>query len=301
VLADVAAEVESGMRFSDALARHPKVFSNFFINMIRSSETSGQMEKVLEYLAEQQEKDYDLTSRLYGALTYPAFIVVALVVVGFIMIAFVVPKLTQILVEANVALPITTRILIAVSGFFSAYWWAIIALAIGAGVAFRFSLQTPTGRLAFDRLLLQLPIMKMLFSRIYAVRFCRSLSTLLRGGIDQISALEVVAGVVGNAVWQQMVYATIREVNEGNSITTVFANNPYVPTMMTQMLAVGEETGSLQMVCERVAAFFSREVDNITASLVTLIEPMVIIVLGIGVGIMISAILLPLYQLSSAI
>ena len=111
----------------------------------------------------------------------------------------------------------------------------------------------------------------------------------------------MVAGVVGNSVWRQMVYDTIREVNEGNSITTVFVSSPYAPTMMTQMMAVGEETGSLQMVLERVAAFFSREVDNITSSLVTLIEPMVIILLGIGVGVMVSAILLPLYQLSSAI
>jgi len=301
VLADVAAEVESGARFSDALGRYPKVFSSFFVNMIRSSETSGQMEKVLEYLADQQEKDYDLTSKLRGAMTYPVFILFALFVVGFIMIAFVVPKLTQILVEANVPLPITTRVLIVVSGFFASYWWLILLFVAVLGVAFRFSLQTPGGRLVFDRILLNIPLVKLLFSRIYSVRFCRSLSTLLRGGIDQISALEVVAGVVGNSVWRQMVYETIREVNEGNSITTVFVNNPYAPTMMTQMLAVGEETGSLQMVLERVAAFFSREVDNITSSLVTLIEPLVIILLGIGVGVMVSAILLPLYQLSSAI
>lgn len=301
ILADIAAEVESGARFSDALERHPKAFSSFFVNMIRSSETSGQLEKVLEYLADQQEKDFDLQNKLRGSLIYPAFILSALVVVGFIMMAFVVPQLTSILVEANVELPITTRVLIAVSSFFGSYWWLMLACIVTAVVGVRLSLRTPGGRLMFDRLLLRIPVINKLFSRIYAVRFCRSLSTLLRGGVDQVGALEVVAGVVGNSVWKQLVYETIQEVNEGNSITTAFQRDAHVPLMMTQMLAVGEETGSLQQVLDRISAFFSREVDNLTANLVTLVEPIVIILLGIGVGIMISAILLPLYQLSTSV
>ncbi len=301
IMADVAAEVEGGARLSDALERHPKVFSGFFVNMVRSGETSGQLEQVLEYLAGQQEKDYDLTSRITGALIYPAFILSALAIVGFIMMAFVVPKLTEILEEANVALPLSTRILIVVSGFFGNYWWLILILIAAGIVVFRVVLQTPGGRLLFDTFLLRVPVFSRLFRRIYVVRFCRSMSTLLQGGVDQIAALEIVSGVVGNQAWKRMIFETIREVNEGNSMITAFRQSPYVPTMMNQMLAVGEETGRLQEVLERVATFFNREVDNLVANLVTLIEPMVMIILGVGVGLMVSAILLPLYQLSTGI
>lgn len=301
VMQDVASEVEGGARLSDAFERHPRVFSGFFINMIRSGETSGQLEQVLEYLADQQEKDYDLTSKIKGALIYPAFILFALGAVGFIMMSFVVPKLTQILQEANVPLPITTRILIVVSGFFANYWWLVLILLGIAVVLLRIAIQTPGGRFMFDRFILRVPVFGKLFERIYVVRFCRSLATLLHGGVDQIGALEIVAGVVGNQVWKRMVFETIKEVNEGNSITTAFGRSKHVPTMMNQMLAVGEETGKLQEVLQRVAAFFNREVDNLVANLVTLIEPIVMILLGLGVGVMVSAILLPLYQLSSAI
>lgn len=301
VMGDVAGEVEAGARLSDALERHPRVFTSFFVNLVRSGETSGQLESVLEYLAEQQEKDYDLTSKIRGALIYPAFIVSALGAVGFIMMTFVVPKLTQILEDANVPLPVSTRILITVSSFFESYWWLVLIL-FGICVALlRVAVQTPRGRLIYDSFLLKLPVFNQLLERIYVVRFCRSLATLLRGGVEEVGALEIVAGVVGNQVWKKMVYETIKEVNEGNSITTAFLRNKHVPPMMNQMLAVGEETGKLQEVLQRVANFFNREVDNLVANLVTLIEPIVMILLGLGVGVMVSAILLPLYQLSTAI
>lgn len=301
VMTDVASEVESGARLSDAFERHSRVFSGFFINMIRSGETSGQLESVLEYLAEQQEKDYDLTSKIKGALIYPAFIMTAMGIVGFIMMTFVVPKLTQILEDSGVALPITTRILIVVSGFFENYWGLILVFVAAFIIGFRVILQTPGGRLVFDTVLLRLPVFGKLAERICVVRFSRSLATLLHGGVDQVSALEVVAGVVGNQVWRRMVFETIKEVNEGNSITTAFQRDKRTPTMMIQMLAVGEETGHLQEVLQRVSQFFAREVDNLVSNLVTLIEPLVIIMLGGGVGVMVSAILLPLYQLSSNI
>jgi type IV pilus assembly protein PilC len=301
VISDVATEVESGSRLSDALERHPKVFSGFFLNMIRSGETSGQLEQVLEYLADQQEKDYDLTSKIRGAFIYPAFIIGALVVVGFIMMTFVVPKLTGILEEANVPLPVTTRALIAVSSFFTNYWVFMIIGMVLAIIGIRVGIQTPGGRYTWDMMKLRLPIFGKLFQRIYVVRFCRSLTTLLHGGVDQVSALEIVSGVVGNQVWRRMVFDTIKEINEGNSITTVFQQSKLVPSMMNQMLAVGEETGKLQEVLTRVSSFFAREVDNLVANMVTLIEPLVIILLGAGVGVLVSAILLPLYNMSSAI
>lgn len=301
VMQDVATEVESGARLSDAFERHPKVFSGFFVNMIRSGETSGQLEEVMEYLADQQERDYDLTSRIKGAFIYPGFILSALFIVGFIMMAFVVPSMTKILEEAGASLPFTTRALIAVSGFFEHHWLMILFGIVCVVILVQVLLRTPSGRYQMDRIKIRTPIFGRLFQSIYVVRFARSFATLIRGGVDQISALEIVAGIVGNQVWKDMIYQTIREVNEGNSITTAFVRDKHVPTMMNQMIAVGEETGKLQDVLNRVADFFKRDVDNLVRNLVALIEPVIMVFLGLAVGVMVSAILLPMYNLSSAI
>lgn len=300
IMRDIASEVETGSRLSDAFERHPKVFGGFFVNMIRSGETSGQLEGVLEYLADQQEKDYDLTSRIKGAFVYPAFILTTLLGVGFMMMTFVIPNLTKILEESGVELPISTRILIAVSGFFQAYWVLIIIAAIGFVMILQMFIRTPYGRLKWDDLKLRLPIFGKMYQNMYVVRFSRSLATLIQGGVDQVTALEIVAGIVGNQVWKKIVFDTIKEVNEGNSMTTAFVKHKGIPSMMIQMLAVGEDTGKLQEVLNRVADFFRRELDNTVRNLVTLIEPIVMILLGLAVGVMVSAILLPLYNMSSA-
>lgn len=301
VMADVASEVETGARLSDAFERHPKTFGMFFVNMIRSGETSGQLQQVLEYLADQQEKDYDLTSRIRGAFTYPIFVLTALCIVGFLMITFVVPSLTSILEEAGQELPITTKMLIAVSSFFQHFWILIIVGLILFVIGIQFFIRTPYGKEFFDLLKLRMPIFGKLFQNIYVVRFSRSLGTLISGGVDQVTALEIVSGIVGNQVWRRLIFETIREVNEGNSITTAFLRSPYVPMLMNQMLAVGEETGRLQEVLDRTSDFFKREVDNLVRNLVTLIEPLVMILLGLAVGVMVSAIMLPLYNMSSAV
>lgn len=299
ILLDIAREVEGGARLSDALERHAKVFSGFFINMVRSGESSGQLDQVLEYLADQQEKDYDLAAKIKGAMIYPAFIISVMFVVGFIMMTFVVPKLVAVLTEANVALPLSTRILIALSGFFEHFWWLILLMLVGLVIGLRAAIATPGGRYVWDTLKLRLPIFGRLFQGVYVVRFSRSLATLVKGGVDVVSALEIVSGVMENDVWKKLTLETIREVNDGNSITTALERSKYVPTMMIQMLAVGESTGRTADILVRVSAFFSREIDNLVANLVSLIEPVVLILLGIGVGGLVSAILLPLYQLSS--
>lgn len=299
VMIDVASDVEGGGRLSDALEKYSNVFSGFFVNMIRSGETSGQLSEVLEYLADQQEKDYDLTSKIRGAMIYPAFIMGTMVVIGFVMMTFVVPKLVSVLQDAGVDLPLSTRMLIAVSGFFVSYWWLIILLVIGLIIGVRVALTTPEGRYVWDSIKLRIPIFGKLFQRVYVVRFSRSLATLMKGGVDMVGALQIVSGVMENEVWRQLVLETIREVNDGNSLTTVFDRYSFIPPMMNQMLVVGETTGRTQEILNRLSTFFSREVDNVVANLVALIEPLVLILLGVGVGVMVSAILLPLYSLSS--
>jgi type II secretory pathway component PulF len=217
------------------------------------------------------------------------------------MMTFVVPKLTQILEEANIPLPISTRILITVSAVFAGYWWLILIGIIVAILGFRAWIKTPSGRYTWDSFKMRIPIFGGLFQRIYVVRFSRSLATLSKGGVDLVTALEIVSGVMANARWKQLVFDTIREVNDGNSIVTVMQREKFVPVMMVQMLGVGEETGRVQEVLGRLSSFFAREIDNLVANMVSLIEPSVMVLLGIGVGVMVSAILLPLYNLSSAV
>jgi len=300
VVSDVADAVDGGASLSEAFARYPDVFSNFYVSMVRSGETAGKIDEVLNYLADQQEKDYDLMSKTKGAMIYPAFIMFGLVVVGTVMMVFVVPKLTEILRETGAELPATTKALIAVSDFSTAYWWLIAMVTVGFFVGLHYYRKTPAGKKHTDYILLKLPIFgPLIFQKMYLVRFTRSLSTLLAGGVSLTQALEITGEVVGNEVYRDTIRQTVREIEDGNSIATIFLTSPVVPAMVSQMLSVGERTGRLDAVLEKLSDFYTREVDNAVANLVTLIEPLVLMLMGVAVGVMVAAILLPMYNLAS--
>lgn len=301
ILNDVANEIEGGARLSEALERYPNLFSQFFVNMIRSGETTGQLSEVMNYLADQQEKDYDMMSKLRGALSYPAVIVTGMGIAGFVMMVYVVPKLTQVLTEANVPLPLSTRILIGTSGFMAQFWWLIIIALVAFAAAFIYWIKTDYGRWVWDAAKLKIPVMGQLLREMYVTRFCQSMFTLMKGGVTMVQALEIAASVMGNAVWKRMIIETIQEVNDGNSLVTAMQREKTVPSMVTQMLAVGEESGKLEEVLQRVGEFYARSVANMTANMMTLIEPIIMIILGLAVGTMVSAIMIPMYNLSSAV
>ncbi|MDO8599175.1 MAG: type II secretion system F family protein [bacterium] len=299
VILDIVKDVESGRKLSDAFGMHPRSFSVFAVHMIRAGETSGHLEEVLGYLADQSERDAELASRTRGAMIYPAFIMGGLVVISFIMMTFVVPRLTAVLMETGAELPWMTRALIAVSAFMAAWWWLLlILLAIAIG-SFVMMLRTPRTREWWDELKLRVPIFGPLGREIAAVRFARSFEMLLRGGVDIVDGLDVVGGVLGNAAYRRLIDATIREVKDGNSITTVFEDSPLVPRMMTQLLAAGESSGQLEQVLEKLAAHHERLVEQHVRNLVTVIEPLVMIIMGVAVGIMVAAIIMPMYNLTS--
>lgn len=300
ILATIADEVEAGSRLSDAMSEHPEAFSDFLVNMIRSGETSGRLSEVLEYLADQEEKDYDLIVKIRGAMMYPAFIITGMVGVGFVLMTFVIPKLTDVLAQSGGVLPLPTRILVATSGIFARFWWLILIGIAGAVVGLRLYIRTPQGRYRWDRIKLSIPIFGRLFRRIALVRFTRSMETLLSGGVDTTSALAVAADVVGNAVYRNIILETQREVADGSSITSVFERSTLVPTMLPQMLAIGEETGRLTEVLKRLSQFYTREIDNLVANLVNLIEPLIMVVLGVGVGLIVVAVILPMFNLATA-
>jgi len=296
IVSEVGDEVEGGAKLSAALSRYADVFSNFYVNMVRSGETSGRLDETLNYLADEAEKNYDLMSKIKGAMTYPAFILVGMVVVGFVMMTFVVPKLTVILEETSTALPTSTKILIATSGFLERWWWLVILVLIAAVVGVRVASRQGVGRLIWHRLQLRLPILGKILQRIYLVRFTRSLASLMLGGVPLTRGLEVVAGIVGNEVYRDLITRTIHEVEEGNSISTLFLESSDMPAMVSQMLVVGEKTGRLEEILNRLGDFYSREVENNVQGLVTLIEPLIMVILGLAVGVMVAAIILPIYQ-----
>ncbi|MBI2459625.1 MAG: type II secretion system F family protein [Parcubacteria group bacterium] len=299
VVSEVADEVDAGSALSEALGKRPKVFSNFYVSVIRSGETSGKLDEVLSYLADEMEKDYDMMSKIKGAMIYPAFVLCSLVVVGIVMMIFVVPKLTGILTESGAALPLTTRILIGTSGFMQKYWWLLIVIAAGLTAAGRYYLNRPQGKRQLDYIKLRLPIFGHLFQLIYLVRFTRSMNTLIVGGVTIDNSLKVAAEVVGNKIYQELIEKTIKEVEDGNSISSVFIKSKTIPVMVSQMLNVGEKTGKMDVILERITNFYSREISNIVANLMTLMEPLIMVVMGVAVGMMVAAIILPMYNLAS--
>lgn len=300
IVSEIADEVEGGAKLSSSLSKYPDVFSDFYVNMVASGETSGKIDEVLNYLADEQEKNYDLTSRIRGAMIYPAFILSGLLIVGAVMMIFVVPKLTEVLRESGVELPLSTKVLIAVSGFASAWWWLIGLAIVAALVGLRMYTRTPRGKHAWHTLQLKIPIIGTIYQHIYLVRFTRSMYTLIAGGVPLTRSLEIVSSVVGSAVFQDLIQRTIREVEDGNSIATVFSQSPAVPAMVYQMMVVGEKTGRLEEIFHRLAEFYTHEVNNLVGNLVTLLEPTVMLVMGVAVGVMVSSILLPMYKLSGA-
>lgn len=301
IISEIADDVEGGAKLSSALARHDEVFSEFFINIIRSGETSGKLDEVLNYLADQQEKDYDLSSKIKGAMIYPAFIISGLIVVGSLMMIFVVPELTSILSETGAELPVATKILIFVSNFLANFWWLIGLFIVGLAVAFNMAIKTPNGKFYWHGIKLKIPIFGPLFQKIVLVRFTRSLYTLTTGGVPLTRSLEIVSDVVGNEVFKRLILSTVKEVEDGNSIASVFLTSPAVPAMVSQMLNLGEKTGRLDEILDKLGNFYGREVANIVANLVTLLEPLVMLLMGVAVGGLVSAIILPLYSLASSL
>jgi len=298
---DVSTEVESGTPLSAAMARHPEAFSAFFVNIIRSGETTGRLEEVMGYLADQMEKDYDLTGRIKGAMIYPIIVIFGLVVAGFIMMTYVVPKLTATFTESDMELPWTTKALVAVSSFFQHNSILIIVAAAAFVAAFIVFTRRPTGRAIWDRFKLMFPVFGPLYKNIYIVRFTRSMTTLLNGGVDVPCALDICADIVGNEHFRRLIAETRKEVSDGNSITTVFMRDPLLPKMVSQMMTVGEETGRLSQVLEKLTEFFSRELDSSVRNLVSAIEPIIMLVMGGAVGVMVAAIMMPMYQMATSL
>jgi type IV pilus assembly protein PilC len=232
-------------------------------------------------------------------LIYPAFIVFAVIIVGFLMFIYVLPPLIAVLAESSVELPITTRILIATTNFFQKFWWLIAIFVAGSIVSLNVYSRTLNGRYVIDFLKLKIPIFGKLYRNVYMARYARNLSTLIGGGIPIVKALDSVADIVGNKIYRDILLEASQEVRNGKTIAATLGKSREIPVLVIQMTQIGESTGKLQDIMQKMAVFYEKEVDVLLRVITTLIEPLIMILLGVAVAIMVAGILLPIYNLAS--
>lgn len=301
ILTHIGDELQAGSSISRALSAHPDIFSAFYVSMVRSGEETGSLEKSFSYLADYLDRSYQVASKARNALIYPAFVIFTFVMVMGLMFTVVIPKISKILLDSGQQLPIYTRIVIAISNFFAHYIGVIIVVLTFVGFfVWRFT-TTEVGKRAVDELKITLPYIGTLNRKLYLTRICDNLSTMLGSGISMVQAIEVTADVVDNAVYKEIFSYALLEVKGGRSFADTIGEYPEIPGVLAQMAKVGEETGNLPEILETLAKFYRREVDNAVDTLIGLIEPVMIVFLGLGVGVLLASVLMPIYNLTNTI
>lgn len=298
IIKEMADDVQEGMSFSEALEKHPETFTVLNINMIRAGEISGTLHKSISFVAANIEKNYQLSSKIKGALYYPAFVLSVAFVIGFLVVTFILPKITLLIKDLDVPVPWYTSVLIWLGDFMNAYWWAVLFVLLVALGGLAYYAHTPGGRREWEQIILKIPVIGTLARNIYITRFAENLSALLNSGIPVVNALAIVQKVIGNHIFENIINQGIEEVKAGGTMSSVFMQSGEMPPIVSQMMRIGEETGTLSGVLESIAKFYDAEVENTTRSLTTLIEPILIVILGIGVGILVVGVLLPIYNLA---
>lgn len=298
-LADVADELQGGSSISKALARHPEVFSDFYVNMVKSGEESGKLDQTFLFLADYLDRTYEVTSKAKNALIYPAFVVFTFCAVMILMLTMVIPKISGILIDSGQEIPLYTKIVIGMSNFLVNYSLFLgIFVAIGGFLLYRF-VKTSAGSIMFDNFKLNIPYVGNLYTKLYLSRIADNLNTMLASGIAMVRALELTISVVDNKVYADAIGKSLEEVRGGSALSDAFGHHPEIPNIMIQMIKVGEETGNLASILETLAKFYRREVSNAVDTLVGLIEPLMIVALGLGVGVLLAAVLIPIYNVAS--
>ncbi len=300
ILSAVGDDLQGGSPISKALARHPRVFSNFYVNMVHAGEESGKLSETFVYLADYLDRSYDVVNKAENALIYPAFVVVVFFGVMGLMLTLVIPKISAVLVDSGQAVPIYTSIIIGFSNFLVQYG-ILIFFAFIAAVFYVWRLsKTDQGKLILDHIKLSIPYVGDLYTKLYLGRIADNFSTMLLSGVSVVEAINITGSVVGNSVFEAVLAEVTTDVKGGSSISDALDKHQEIPGIMVAMTKVGEETGELGKILTVLAKFYNREVINAVDTLVGLIEPVMIVMLGLGVGILIAAILLPIYNLAGA-
>ncbi len=301
IVKEVADDLEDGMAFSEALGRFPDTFSPLVVNMVKAGELSGNLQKSVTFIADNIERNYLLSSRVKGALFYPGFVVAVAAIISFIVVSFILPKLTIMIKELGVPIPWYTQIIMSLGDFMSSYWWAVLLMIIAAAGGAVFYAKSEDGRREWNHLQLKIPVIGTLLRYVYIARFADNLSALLTSGIPVVRALHIVSDVVGNSVYQAIILRAADEVKTGKTISSVFSRSTDIPPIVSRMLMIGEETGKMTFVLDSTSRFYSQEVDNITRNMTSLIEPILIVFLGIGVGILVVSVIMPIYNITGSI
>ena len=293
----IAEEVEGGSSLSKALSAFPKIFSSFYINMVKSGEATGKLTDVFTYLADYLERDYKFRSKIVAALIYPAFILVVFLIVGVIVVTFVIPQLTKTLAESGQQLPYITRLIMGTSDFIRTKWWLVVSVIAILVIAFIRIIKTPKGKKTIDTFLLKVPLVGSFLKKFYMTRFALNLSTLVSGGLPIAQSLQIAGDVVGNTVYKQIIFRTRDEVRKGETISSVLQNYPkIISPLFFQMVVVGEKTGTLEASLKNVVDFYQSDTEKSLDELTRLIEPAMIVVLGVVVAIMMVGVILPIYS-----
>lgn len=301
ILTEIADDLQGGTSISKSLAKHPKIFSSFYVNMVLAGEETGRLDETFRYLADYLDRSYAITSKAQHALVYPAFVIATFIGVMVLMLTVVIPRLTSIITDSGVELPIYTKIVIGLSDLFKNYGLLIFG-ALAAFIAFMWHYgKTESGRRYLDQIKVDFPAVGNLYRKLYLSRIADNLSTMLTSGIAMTQAIEITAAVVENVHYQEALLKARDDIRNGSSVAKAFGEHEQIPAIMVQMIRVGEETGELGNILKTLATFYQREVEQAVDTLVGLIEPLMIVLLGGGVGTLIAAILLPIYSITMSI
>lgn len=301
ILTQVADDLQGGSPISKALAKHPKVFSTFYVNMVRSGEEAGKLSETFGYLADYLDRTYEVMNKAQNALIYPAFVVATFIVVMALMMTLVIPHISSIITDSGQPIPIYTQIVIGISNFTLHYGvFILLALLIAAFFAWKSS-RTPEGALFFDNLTLNVPYLGDLYKKLYLSRIADNFATMLISGVPIVEAVDITATVVGSETYEGILRSAAEEVRGGASISDALGKFSEIPGIMIAMIKVGEETGELGQILTTLAKFYRREVTTAVDTLVDLIEPLMIVFLGVGVGVLLASVLIPIYNLANSI
>ena len=301
VMAQIKGKVSEGKTLAQSMGEHPKLFPHIFINMIRAGEESGSLSVVLEQLADFSEKQQALKGRLRAALYYPIFMAFIGTAILFILITYIVPNITQVFKDMEQTLPLPTLFLIGFSSFLKNYWWALFGAILAVVILLRMFVKTARGRSLWDFIKLRTPIIGPVAQKIILARFASTLASLNRSGVEFMVSMRIVKTLVNNVLIAEVVDAAMDHVQKGQSMTVALAASPWFPPMFVQMIAVGEQSGTLEVMLSKIADAYERDVETAVKGMTSLLEPLMITVMGLAVGFIVISILLPIFEMNQMI
>ena len=297
---EIANDLQAGSSISKALEKHPAIFSDFYVNMVRSGEETGKLSETFNHLADYLDRNYEVVSKARNALIYPAFVITVFIAVMALMFTVIIPKISLIIIESGQSIPVYSQIVFATSAFLVDYGIILpIALIIFGFFVVRYT-RTAEGRSALARFKLELPYIGNLYKKLYLSIIADNMNTMVLSGIPMIKAIEVTAAVVGNEVYREILQESLLAVKGGSSLSQSLSQYEEIPGILVQMIRVGEESGELGSILATMAHFYQREVINAVDTLVSLIEPIMIVALGLGVGVLLASVLIPIYDVANS-